>query len=153
MTTHVVLLPEIGVMSYQSASIARSSLLLPYVVAILTPTLALLIWLIFSPLQDLAHPYLTFFVVVLGCALYGGIGPGLLTTLLSVLAIDYILSLPSSTFVLAPLSESIYLGVFAFTGVGISWFSEAHRRSTQRATEIQRHLQTLFDNTQDAILL
>src|SRR5262245_10088206 len=56
---------------------------------------------------------------------YGGLGPGLLSTLLGALAGIYFFLAPTYSLTVARPTDWVNLGVFLVTGVVVSWLSEA----------------------------
>lgn len=103
------------------------SSLLRYGVAVLTVALALLLTLPLKPWLE-HNDFLLFFPALMLSAWYGGIGPGLLATFLSLLAIDF--------FVLPPvyglnLSWDYIprLGAFAFVAALTSWLTAARKQA------------------------
>ncbi|WP_292826166.1 PAS domain S-box protein [Nostoc sp. JL33] len=107
--------------------------LLHYVIALLSVALALWTTL-------LLHPYLAptpaalFFAAVMVSAWYGGLGPGLLATVLSTLAVNYFFFKPLYSLNITNLNILIPLVVFMLTAGLISWLNES-RRAAQRQAE------------------
>lgn len=77
-------------------SMKRTSPLLRYGVAILVVGVALGIKLLLDPLIPQDVPFLLIFGAVMVSAWYGGLGPGLLTTVLAGLATGYFFLLPQN---------------------------------------------------------
>ncbi|MDQ3921692.1 MAG: DUF4118 domain-containing protein [Actinomycetota bacterium] len=76
-----------------------SSPVLRYAVAVLVFALALLLKLLLDPLAGEDAPFVLFFTAVMVSAWYGGLGPGLLVTALSTVAVDlFFLSLADFSF-------------------------------------------------------
>ena len=101
-------------------------------------------------------PYLFFVPAVLVAAGLGGLGPGLLATILSVLlgffAIVGVLELSRS--------EVVNAAVFTAIGAGMAWGGEQLRRarlraaaSTQDALAREAHLQSILDTVPDAMIV
>ena len=77
--------------------------------------------------------YITFYPVIMSVALFGGIGPGLVATLTTALAVDYWLLPPTHEFGVARLVDAVGLAFFAGMGVFMSVVAELYRRGRQRA--------------------
>jgi signal transduction histidine kinase/ActR/RegA family two-component response regulator len=99
-------------------------------------------------------PIGTFTVAVVIAAWYGGLGPGLLATVLSGLAADYLFTPERHSFRIATLSGGVALGVMVFTGLLLSLLCESlHRirRSLEAEQENLRHSVELQRHMQDAL--
>ncbi|MBO0348132.1 DUF4118 domain-containing protein [Phormidium pseudopriestleyi FRX01] len=83
-----------------------------YSAAVVTVVIALLLTLAFKPILA-STPFLFFFVAITGTTWYGGIGPGLVTTVLSVLALDYIVLVPAYSFTGISGTNLLRMGLFA----------------------------------------
>lgn len=111
---------------------SRERLLLHYGIAVLSVALALGGTL-------LLNPYLTptlaalFYVAVMVSAWCGGLGPGLLATVLSTLAINYFFFKPLDPQNITNLSRLVPLVVFILTAVLISSLNESRRTAQQKA--------------------
>ncbi len=108
--------------------------LLHYGVALVSVALALRTTLLLSPYVT-PTPGALFFAAVMVSAWYGGLGPGLLATVLSTLAINYFflkLFYPQN---LKNLNIIIPLAVFMLTAGLISWLNESRRAAQQQAEE------------------
>lgn len=100
-------------------------------------------------------PYLFFAPAILLLATFGGIGPGLLATLLS---LGFLL--PYAKFPLFSAQEVIALTAFTAVGIGMSVVGGSLKRARQKAaatTEDLRireaHLQSILDTVQDAMIV
>jgi K+-sensing histidine kinase KdpD len=74
-----------------------------------------------------------FLIAVTSAAWYGGLGPGLLATLLSILMIDYYLESPFGSFVISSTATMLELVLFVTGAVAISTLSGTLRRARARA--------------------
>lgn len=111
-------------------TVAHSSL--RYGVAVLSIGVALLLgWT--TPLSGLS-PSALFFAAVMVSSWYGGLGPGLLATLLSALSIDYFLVPPVFT-VVADWGDVVRTIVFVLEAVLISWLNAKRRRLEESLRE------------------
>ncbi|MGD0892691.1 MAG: DUF4118 domain-containing protein, partial [Terracidiphilus sp.] len=82
-------------------------------------------------------PFIFLYPAVMIAAVLGGLGPGLLSTALSVLATDYFVLPPTHHFAISRASDAVALTVFAAMGLLMSLLAERHLRS-QRAIAIYR---------------
>jgi two-component system sensor kinase FixL len=104
-------------------------------------------------------PYLQFYPAVLIAAWYGGAGPGLLTTAASVLAAMYFF-LPPSGLAATGTADLLSLGVFAATGLIITWLNhrlqqeqESHRVAAATAEGRAERLNAILNTTVDGIIV
>jgi PAS domain S-box-containing protein len=103
-----------------------------YGVAVLAVVLAMLLMLLFNSWVAMTQsPFLMFFGAVMVSAWYGGMGAGLLATLLSALLSNYYFVYPTYSLVL-DLSDSVRLSLFVLEGILISVLCEALRTTNQR---------------------
>lgn len=103
------------------------SSLLRHGVAVLAVTSALLLTLLVRPWLE-HNDFLLFFPALMLSARYGGIGPGLLATLLSLLAIDFFL-LPPVYGLTLNWAYLPRMGVFAFVALLTSWLTAARKQA------------------------
>jgi PAS domain S-box-containing protein len=124
-------------------SMKRTSPLLRYGVAILVVGVALGIKLLLDPLIPQDVPFLLIFGAVMVSAWYGGLGPGLLTTVLAGLATGYFFILPQNPFGL----EIVPLLLFFLEGTLVCLLTEGLRSARSRAeaskTEAEREHERL----------
>jgi PAS domain S-box-containing protein len=103
----------------------------------LAVSLRLLLW----PLLKAELPFLLLWPAVMFCSWYGGLGPGLLATALSVVVADSLLLQPFHRGA-AGLDEWLGLGLFVLLGVFVSVLNDklhrARRRSEKHAREVFR---------------
>ena len=92
-----------------------------YAIAALAVSAAVGLRLALDPVLGAQAPYLTFFLAILVAARLGGRGPALFATALSVLSAVYFFLEPRFSFVLAHNADLVGLGLFALTGVAISF--------------------------------
>ncbi len=96
-------------------------------------------WLLRNVLVP-ATPFTLYYPAIMLSAWYGGLGPGLFATALSLIAAERIFVPPYGSLRLITVPEMIELGLFAFAGVMISVFSEALHRAWRRAETAQQDL-------------
>ena len=88
----------------------RRSGWLRYGVAILIAVAVLALKLVLIPLVSQDAPFLLFFVAVMGAAIFGGLGPGLLATALTGLFNCYFFMRPYGRFEIGGIDQKIRLG-------------------------------------------
>jgi K+-sensing histidine kinase KdpD len=77
--------------------------------------------------------YITFYPAVMLSALLGGLGPGLLATVVAALGVDYFILSPQGSFSVEILSDAIGLAFFTGMGVFMSVVAELYRRARRQA--------------------
>src|SRR5438093_818599 len=118
-----------GLQTEAPAAETRSNLR-RYAVAILSFAISLFIRLTLSSVLGPTVPYITFFPGIMVSGWYGGLGPGLVTTVLSATAAIY--------FILGPAFSGIRsdilfgLGLFLAIGYVSSWLNEELHRARRR---------------------
>ncbi|MBE9170613.1 PAS domain-containing protein [Pleurocapsales cyanobacterium LEGE 06147] len=116
--------------------VTRSARLLSYGIALFSTALALGITLLFAPLID-PIPKSLFFLAVMVSAWYGGLGPGLVATVLSTLAINYCFVPPLSSLKIAEPGSIIRLGVFVMAALLIGGLNESRRTALHREQRLR----------------
>src|SRR5918994_925311 len=128
-------------------SVKRSlDIALRYGVAALAVGAAVLVKLLLDPLTAQDTPFLLILGAIMVGAWYGGLGPGLLATALSALAIDYLFLSPKVSFTtFGP--ELLDLGAFVAEGILVCVLTASLRSARDRAErstlEAQRHQENL----------
>jgi PAS domain S-box-containing protein len=123
----------------------RSESLLRYGLAVGLAVLALLLSMLFR-LQFKQGVFVIPLAAVVISAWYGGRGPGLVTMLLSVVAVEFLLLRPAESLAAAPLANAIGLIVFAAVGLLLIEFSAARHRSERALRESQQRWQAVFEH-------
>ena len=77
--------------------------------------------------------YITFYPVIMAVALLGGLGPGLVATFTTALAVDYWLLTPTHEFGIASVVDTVGLAFFSGMGVFMSVVAELYRRGRRKA--------------------
>jgi diguanylate cyclase (GGDEF)-like protein len=98
-----------------------------YALAVGLSALSLLLMLLFRPLME-SSIFFLFLAAVAISAMYGGLGPGLVATLLSALAVNFFFLAPYDA-LLSGMEGTLRLGIFLATGVIISWLAQSHNRA------------------------
>jgi two-component system sensor kinase FixL len=130
--------------------------ILRYGVAPTAVALSLAVRTLLLPVLQDDTVYLYFVPAALISAAIGGLGPGLLATVLSLVAAVFINNELS-----ANPNPAIINGVaFALIGIGVSWGGEVLGRSRRRATEMthdalarEAHLQSILDTVPEAMIV
>ena len=124
-----------------SASYLRSVAPLPrwYGLAVVLSVLALVLMLLLRPLMEHSIFFL-FIAAVAISALYGGLGPGLVATVLSALASDFFF-LPPQNALLGGMEETLRLGIFLATGLIISWLARSRKSANERLIESHKRVE------------
>lgn len=115
-------------------------LLLRYGISVFSVVLALLLTLLMQPLLDGAV-LAFFFAAVTLSAWYGGIGPGLLATVLSTLLVNYFFIPPIYTLSIANVDSLVRLGAFILVTVLINSLNSELRLAKRRAEAALTKLQ------------
>jgi PAS domain S-box-containing protein len=113
-----------------------------YGVAIAIVLAAAALRLVFLQPLGLREAFLTFYPAVVLAALYGGLGPGLVATLLSALLADYFWIEPIGAVLIVDFANWLALGIFCTSGALISWVTETMHGARARAAvaeEATRH--------------
>src|SRR5437899_12375373 len=106
--------------------------LVPYGVALLATAGCLLMRWLLQPVLGDAVPHMTFFPAVMVAAYFGGFGPGLLATVLSAIAANYLLPRHFPSLQATRVNEVAALILFVLVGSIISGLSESLHRARRR---------------------
>ena len=107
---------------------------LRYTAAVGFTLLALLVTTQLHGLLD-SGSFMVFLSAVVVSAAFGGLGPGLIATALSIASIDFFFLAPTFSLRLIARADVILLGVYALAAVGSSYVAESLRAARQRAEE------------------
>jgi PAS domain S-box-containing protein len=113
-----------------------------YAVAVTMVVTATTVRLAFLQSLGLRATFITFYPAVILAALAGGLGPGLLATLLSAFLANYFWMEPVGSFAVIDFADWLSLGIFCTSGALISFVTEAMHRARARAAvaeEAARH--------------
>ncbi len=116
---------------------------LRYALAVVTVGLSLLLTLL---LRQILHttPSLLFFAAVMFSSWYGGIGPGLLATVLSIFSISYFLLSPVFALSYA-LTDILLLGVFTLVALLTSWLNTARMQVEEKLRQSEQQSRATFN--------
>lgn len=104
-----------------------------YGMAIIVTGLTLLAALALRLVLEDAVPLVLFILAVMVSAWYGGLGPGVLSSVLSVLAGNYFLMEPARSFSLSSPTDWLRIGAFLVTAAVVSSLSEAMHEARRQA--------------------
>ena len=111
-----------------------------YLIAIFVTAVVALVRLMVSDTVGNFAPIVTFTIAIVIAAWYGGLKPGLLATVLSTLAADYLYIPHRYSFYVSTLSGVVSLSVLCFAGVLISLLCESLLRTQRRLEAEQENL-------------
>lgn len=110
-------------------------------------------------LLGITVPYLQFYPAIIVAAWFGGLGPGVLVTVLSATTAMYVF-LPPAGFAVGDLPDQLALGVFVATGLVISWLNhrlhlaqEAQRAAAATANTRAERLDAILNTTNDGVIV
>jgi len=133
---------------------SSSSPLIRYSVALLSTVLAFVLRWLLTPVLGPASPFILFYPAIALSGWFGGLGPGLTATGLSVVLVSCFLLLPHGFLVVSNPADVVALSIFILIGVFISILNESLHRarrgvedSTKRLSETELRLQAILDNT------
>ncbi|PYS52077.1 MAG: hypothetical protein DMF68_02625 [Acidobacteria bacterium] len=121
---------------------SKSGRLLYYAAAVVLVAVAALFADLLWPLVDRAASAL-FLAAIMIAAFYGGFGPGLFATLLSLLAMDYFFVPPFYKIELT-LANLIRAGVFTAVSILISWLNASRKKLMERIREREQEREALL---------
>ncbi|MCG3117393.1 MAG: ATP-binding protein [Candidatus Manganitrophus sp. SA1] len=107
--------------------------LLRYGMGVLTVAFILLLKLLIDPFIREESPFLLFLIAVMVSAWYGGLGPGLLATVLSALISDYVFLVPYYGFLSYTVGQTVEMGLFILEGLVISALTVALHSAKSQA--------------------
>jgi PAS domain S-box-containing protein len=124
-----------------------------YALAVALGVVAVAIRLALDPVWGTALPYITLFPAIMVSAWFGGLWPGVLTTLLTAVAAEYFFVDPAGSFAVLDKTELIGLVVFVGTGAFISVLNEAWRRGVNGLIESEERLGVTLHSIGDAVIV
>ncbi len=112
----------------------------------------LITWMV-PPLRHFS-PYILLIAAVVFSAFYGGLGPGLLSTVLGLVLVTAFITAPHAAhFLPTAVADLVRLGVFLLLAVLISSLTESRRRAEERLRLREQHFRTLLENTSDIVTI
>ncbi|HEU5104162.1 MAG TPA: PAS domain S-box protein [Roseiflexaceae bacterium] len=121
-----------------------------YAVALLVSALALLLTWLFRSFME-RNLFLWFFAAIVIGSWYGGLGPGLLVTVIATVGIGFFFLAPVAMFQIGG-EDLLRLGVFALVALLISSLTEARRRSALSAQARREQLRVTLSSIGDAMI-
>ncbi|HLF85466.1 MAG TPA: PAS domain S-box protein, partial [Nitrospiria bacterium] len=116
-------------MEGKDLSIINRSLLLRYATSMIAVLMATLLTLLIKPLGE-QTPFTLFFAAVMLCAWYGGLGPGLLATSLSVFVLNYFFLSHGNLFVVN-MGSIVRISVFIMVALLISYLNALNKSAKE----------------------
>ena len=110
-------------------------MLLRYAFTVLTVAFATFFRFALDPFLGLKAPFILYFPMVVLCAWFGGLWPGVISAILSALIAWYIFFPPQFSFTVSDPSAPTQLIVFMLAGVLISLLAESLHRARRRTEE------------------
>lgn len=123
-----------------------------YAIAVAAAAGALLLRLVLEPIWGEQLPYITLFPAIMVSAWVGGLGPGLLTTLLAAIGAAYFWVPPLRSLWITDPGEWLGLSIFVVVGVVISGLNETWRRATVALADSEQRLAVTLASIGDAVL-
>ena len=146
-------------LTLQSAAPQSSASWLRYGIGVAAVAAALLFRYGVRDSLGLKVPFLQFYPAILVAAWYGGLGPGVLATVMSALAAVY-LFLPPAGLAVGDAADQVSLAVFAGTGMAIAWLNHrlqkaeaSQRTAAATATARAERLDAILNTTVDGIIV
>src|SRR5438093_5255155 len=122
---------------------------LGYGIAVATTVIALVVSLLLRPIVT-SDPFLLFFAAVAFSATFG-LGPGLLATVLTILAVDYFLIGPGNQFNADP-NDFVRVGLFALVALLVSTIQVRRRLAEGIAADQRERLRVTLSSIGDAVI-
>ena len=120
-------------------------------VGVLVAIVAAAIRLQFLEILDLRATFLTFYPAVAVAALYGGLGPGLLATVVSAALADYFWMEPVGQFGITNTGDLMSMVVFIASGALISYLAETTYRAQARAHKAEEQSKLAAEREKAAV--
>lgn len=124
---------------------SSDSWIVRYGFAVLVVALAAIIRILLKPIIPTGFPFLTFFLAVMLAAWRGGLGPGLLASVLSTVVADWLFIEPIYEFDLTANYYWVTLGVFAVETVTITMMTDRMKRTEGTLRESETRFRLIAD--------
>lgn len=131
----------------------RAPRLHAYVAAVLLVAAAVAFRSIFRASFGGTAPYLQFFAAIMVAGWYGGLGPGILATVLSASAAFYFFLPAAERLAVNTVPDLLSLGMFVVVGLGISWLNHQLRRAADASASRAERLDAIINTTADGIIV
>jgi PAS domain S-box-containing protein len=95
--------------------------------------------------------YITFYPAVIIAAVVGGLGPGILATVLSALCVDYFFVEPLGHFGIKTGPDMVGLTLFSTMGIGVSWLAGSVDRTRKQVANETRRAKEEWERTFDSV--
>jgi PAS domain S-box-containing protein len=123
-----------------------------YAIAVALAAASVAARLALEPVWALKLPLITFYPAIMLAAWLGGVGPGIMTTVVCALTANYFWISPTHSFLVGDPGDLIALVLFAAIGTLISALNEAWRRTTLEAAVSRERLRTTLMSIGDAVI-
>ncbi|MFZ6681032.1 EAL domain-containing protein [Undibacterium sp. Tian12W] len=124
-----------------------------YVMAVALPLSVLLLRVAMAPNFENRPMLIMFVLPIILSAMLGGLGPGLLSTLIASLGLSYFVIPPLNSFAIKTSQDVLQLGFLIVNGIAVSLLSEALRQSLSKAQNSRNLLEAIISGTPDAIFV
>ncbi|MFZ6780270.1 EAL domain-containing protein [Undibacterium sp. Ji83W] len=124
-----------------------------YVLAIALPLSVLLLRVAMAPSFENRPMLIMFVLPIILSAMLGGLGPGLLSTLIAGLGLSYFVIPPLNSFAIKTSQDVLQLGFLVVNGIAVSLLSEALRQSLSKVQNNRNLLDAIIRGTSDAIFV
>jgi len=109
-----------------------------YTIAVALVVIVVVIRVYVIPGWSLAHPYLLFYPAILLASWLGGLGPGMLATILAALSLAVLWLPPLYSFRIERIEDARDMMVFVAIGFVISFLNEARLEAERRAEAAEK---------------
>jgi PAS domain S-box-containing protein len=123
-----------------------------YAIAVGAAVLGIFVRRALDPLWGDKLPLIMAFPAIAGSAWFGGFWPGMVTTVVSALAAEYLWMPPVGSLALIDWGDVVGLVVFVVTGAFISALNAAWRRAATRVAASEERLRATLDGIGDAVI-
>jgi PAS domain S-box-containing protein len=124
-----------------------------YGIAIACVALSVLMRWALDPYLSWKFAFIQQYPAILVAAWFGGLGPGLLATALSAVAVDLMVLSPEATFGFHDFADVVGLWLFVATGAFIAVLNESLRRDRRRAEDAEQRYRSVVEQAFDAVVL
>jgi PAS domain S-box-containing protein len=133
------------------SSLSRQSVIFPYLVAIVTVFLAIVVRQILSPVLGDRVPYGTFFIAVMAVSWWVGLKAALLTLALGSFAAQLLFVPPYNVIGFADVSDFFGWAIFVIVGIVGAVVSELHLAARRQAETSARAARALAEQLEDEV--